>query len=255
MKVNVMTFNIRYENPNDGKNSFDNRKNLIKAFLDREMPDVIGFQEMVDSQRKWFDENITDYILVGSGRNSDFSGEGVSIAYNKSKFSLIKFDQFWLSPTPYIPGSRYSVDQSGCPRTTVIATLASKEDGSVFCFANTHLDHVGKSAKLCGTNLIMSKLTSENKYPFVLTGDFNSRPSDDPIKEIKNIKGIYELTKGIKNNAATFHGFGKVTKKHKIDYIFSNIKAVKDTLKIHTDNENGIWISDHYPISVTIDVK
>lgn len=254
MKVNVMTFNIRYENPNDGINSFDNRKNLIKALLDKEMPDVIGFQEMVDGQRKWFDENMPNYTLVGSGRNPDYCGEGVSIAYNKHKFSLIKFDQFWLSPTPHIPGSRFSVDQSGCPRTTVFATLASKEDASVFCFANTHLDHAGKAAKLCGANLIMSKLTCENIYPFVLTGDFNSLPGSDPIKEITSIKGVNELTKGIKNNGATFHGFGKVTKNYKIDYIFSNIKAVKDSLKVHTDNENGIWVSDHYPISVTVNI-
>ena len=45
MRVSIMTFNIRYDNPNDGVNVFENRKPLIKKFLDREKPDLIGFQE------------------------------------------------------------------------------------------------------------------------------------------------------------------------------------------------------------------
>ena len=249
-----MTFNIRFENPNDGINSFENRKDLIKKFIQREMPDVIGFQEMVDNQRNWFEENLYDYNLIGTGRDPDYRGEGVCIAYNKHKFSLVRFEQFSMSPTPDIPGSRFPLDQSGCPRPCVIATLVSKKDGTAFRFASTHLDHYGKIARVCGAAMLMTKLTSITSCPYILVGDFNEFPDGDAIKEILGVEGVNELTDPISASDATFHRFGNVDRDYKIDYIFSNAEAAKNTLKIHTDNENGIWLSDHYPISVTVNI-
>lgn len=250
MQVQVMTFNIRYDTKDDGINCFDGRKALVKAFLDREKPDVIGFQEVVPHVRAWLCENLPDYTVLGMGRNADYSGESVSIAFRKDKFDLVEFHQFWLSDTPDVPGSRYLLDQSACPRISVQASLVSRAEGKVFTFANTHLDHVGKYAQVCGASLLMNKLLSGQKYPFVLTGDFNATPKQEAIRAIKAIKGVRDLTAGVKGT--TYHGYGKVDNA-KIDYIFSNRPAVKDSLTVHKDCENGIWISDHYPISVTVD--
>lgn len=251
MQVNVMTFNIRYDTKEDGVNRFDGRKALIKSFLDREKPDVIGFQEVLPHVRAWLCDNLPDYVVLGMGRNPDYTGESVSIAYRKDRFDLVKFDQFWLSDTPDVPGSRYVVDQSGCPRISVQASLVSRTDGKVFTFANTHLDHVGLHAQVCGASLLMSRLLSENKYPFVLTGDFNARPKDAAIREIVGVKGVRDLTAPIKET--TYHGYGTQTA-YKIDYIFSNRKAVKDTLKVHKDKEGDVYLSDHYPVSVTVEL-
>lgn len=250
MQVQVMTFNIRYDTKDDGINCFDGRKALVKAFLDREKPDVIGFQEVVPHVRAWLCENLPDYTVLGMGRNADYSGESVSIAFRKDKFDLVEFHQFWLSDTPDVPGSRYLLDQSGCPRISVQASLVFRAEGKVFTFANTHLDHVGKYAQVCGASLLMNKLLSGQKYPFVLTGDFNATPQQEAIRAIKAIKGVRDLTAGVKGT--TYHGYGKADNA-KIDYIFSNRPAVKDSLTVHKDCENGIWISDHYPISVTVD--
>ena len=250
MQVQVMTFNIRYDTKDDGINCFDGRKALVKAFLDREKPDVIGFQEVLPHVRAWLCENLPDYTVLGMGRNADYSGESVSIAFRKDKFDLVEFHQFWLSDTPDVPGSRYLLDQSACPRISVQASLVSRTEGKVFTFANTHLDHVGKYAQVCGASLLMNKLLSGQKYPFVLTGDFNATPKQEAIRAIKAIKGVRDLTAGVKGT--TYHGYGKLDNA-KIDYIFSNRPAVKDSLTVHKDCENGIWISDHYPISVTVD--
>lgn len=256
MRIKVMTFNIRYDTKGDGINCFDGRKAMIKEFLDKEMPDVIGFQEVLPHIRKWLSENLTDYVVLGMGRDAKYSDEGVSIAYRKDKFDLYKFDQFWLSETPDVPGSRFVLDQSTCPRITVLATLVSKEDGKVFTFANTHLDHVGKMARACGASLLMTRLMNDNKYPFFLTGDFNDFPDSDPIQTILKVPGVKELTEEISADGVTFHNYGKITKAHKIDYIFSNeeTKLIKNSLKIHTDEKDGIWLSDHYPISVIAEI-
>ena len=163
MLVNAMTFNIRFDTRDDGANCFEGRKALIKEFIDREKPDVIGFQEVMPHVREWLCNNLPDYTVLGMGRNPDYSGESVSIAYRKDKFDLVKFDQFWLSDTPDVPGSRYMLDQSPCPRISVQATLVSRKEGKLFTFANTHLDHVGAYAGLCGASLLMTKLLSEDR--------------------------------------------------------------------------------------------
>lgn len=92
MLVNAMTFNIRYDTLDDGANCFEGRKVFIKEFLDREKPDVIGFQEVLPHVREWLCNNLPDYTVLGMGRNPDYSGESVSIAYRKDKFDLVKFD-------------------------------------------------------------------------------------------------------------------------------------------------------------------
>ena len=38
MKLKLMTFNIRYDNPADGKNAFAGRRDMIIDFLRRESP-------------------------------------------------------------------------------------------------------------------------------------------------------------------------------------------------------------------------
>ena len=256
MKIKVMTFNIRYDTKDDGVNCFDGRKDMIKKFLDKEMPDIVGFQEVLPHVRQWLSKNLTEYVVLGMGRKEDYSDEGVSIAYRKDKFDLYKFDQFWLSETPDVPGSRFVLDQSQCPRITVLATLVCKEDSKVFTFANTHLDHVGKMARVCGASLLMTRLMNNNKYPFFLTGDFNDFPDSEAIQTILKVKGVKELTEDISADDVTFHNYGKITKSHKIDYIFSNKETTLDkkSLKIHTDNADGIWLSDHYPISVIAEI-
>ena len=252
MQVRVMTFNIRCDTPDDGINRFDGRKSFIKEFLSREKPDVIGFQEVLPHVRTWLVDNLTDYVVLGMGRNADYTGESVSIAYRKDKYDLVDFKQFWLSDTPEVPGSRYTLDQSGCPRISVQASLVSREDKAVFTFANTHLDHVGEFARVCGASLLMSRLMNGAKYPFLLTGDFNEKPDGSAIRAISAVKGVHELTKAVSRHTATYHGYGHVEKDCKIDYIFSNGKALKDSLRVHTDRkEDGVYLSDHYPISVT----
>ena len=49
-KLKVLSFNLRYNNPNDGENSWLNRSELVKNFLWSESPDIIGFQEVLHNE-------------------------------------------------------------------------------------------------------------------------------------------------------------------------------------------------------------
>ncbi len=255
MKIKVMTFNIRYDNPGDGEYRFDNRKDGIKKFLDKEKPDLIGFQEVLPHVRAWLSDNLTDYVLLGMGRGKNYDDESASIAYRRDKFDLVRFEQFMLSDTPDIPGSRFHLDQSDCPRICSLATLVDRETTTVFNFANTHLDHIGRYAKVCGASMIVSKvLAGKEPLPFFITGDMNGRPNDPEILVFKNAPGVNDLTCGIPDDGITFHNYGKVEKDYKIDYIFSSGKAVEGTLTLHDDKVNGVYLSDHYPVSVVAEI-
>lgn len=260
MKIKVMTYNLPYWSGMPEPKCFNSvRREHIKEFLLREMPDIIGFQEMQDAAKTWLSDNMPDYVFLGMGREANYGGESVAIAYNKRKFDLYSFNQFWLSPTPDVPASCYKLDQSEFPRIAVVAKLVSKEDKKPFVFANTHLDHIGSIARVCGADLIMSKISAE-KLPFILTGDFNEYPNGDAIKEMTATAGVYDLTAEIKEHTFRFPETPDIKNAEgenvplKIDYIFSSGNAVDGTLTVHKDEKDGVLLSDHYPVSVIAEI-
>ena len=55
-ELKAMSYNIRYDNPNDGDNKWDNRKVELVDFLNSEEADFIGLQESLKHQ--------LDYIII-----------------------------------------------------------------------------------------------------------------------------------------------------------------------------------------------
>lgn len=250
-----MTFNLRIANAADGINSFDNRKERIKETIMYERPDVIGFQEASDSMIDWVKVAIrSKYTVIGTGRNADRTGEGARIAFKKKKFELVSLETMWLSETPNIPGSRYSVDQSSCPRVFTAIELMDKKTHKIFRVVNTHLDHGGELARICGATQIVQYVSVKNKVtpcPNVLMGDLNARPGSDAIKILKS--HIPDITEEV---GQTFHGFGKRGNDPDIhiDYIFSDAKKAAPSYAVPDESVGGVFISDHYPICAFIEI-
>ncbi|MDF2802281.1 MAG: Endonuclease/exonuclease/phosphatase [Anaerocolumna sp.] len=249
VNMKIVTLNIRCDYKQDGNNNFEFRKSLIFKRLVEEQPDVIGFQEVLPHVVKWLKENLTDYYIIGCGREKDLTGEQACIAYRKDLFNLIKMETFWLSETPGIPGSRYE-NQSECPRTCTVAYLHDLRTAKVVRIYNTHLDHIGSGARKLGLSQIMKKISQDNflgSIPFVLVGDFNALPDSEEISVLEEYDHIYDCTVNV---TGTFHDFGRLTQEEKIDYIIADrtmncIEAVK-----WTDCEEGVYLSDHYPVCV-----
>ena len=249
VKIKVCTFNLRTPVEKDGVNYFPNRKGRILDVIRRENPDLIGFQEVADSTRKWLREALDGYVVVGCGRKKDLSGEAMLVAYKRDTFDMVSMDTFWLSTAPSVAGSCYGVDQSNCPRCTTAVVL--KHDGAQqpFLFLNTHLDHKGATARLLGAVQILQYI-SEKGLPFVLTGDMNARPDSPEMQAIVGCKShmVVDITAGI---AGTFHGFGKyaVSEMPKIDYIFTDMESdPAESYAVEDIPENGVYISDHNPV-------
>ena len=255
--LSIATFNLRYSWSGDGANSFISRAGNILTVLDKVCPDVICFQEGVDKNVEFLSKYLDKYHVVFNQRNSDFGGEGLATAYRKDKFHLLELNFFWLSPTPNVPGSRYH-GQSPCPRICQSALFKRIEDGMLFRTYNIHLDHVSDRARILGMQSVMNKVKEDRTrfaLPFFILGDFNAEPKSETISFCDNHRDpeISDLTRMI---PATFHDFGRNKHPSKIDYIYGDIKSSTraHSAKALTDCINGIYLSDHYPVVLDIDL-
>lgn len=254
MKLKVLTFNLRTDTPVDGPNAFPYRRGRILETIRNYSPELIGFQEAKDGMREWLRAELDDYMVVGCGREADCRGESAVLAYKKNAFEALWSRNFWLSATPEIPGSRYGLDQSGCPRITTAVCLKHADCPTPFVFCNTHLDHKGATARLLGAVQLMQFLSSQ-PYRFVLTGDFNARPEAAEIKVITSVPG-FPVTDATAGLGGTFHGFGKRSEKSKIDYIFTNLACDPEASFIVPDEGvDGVYISDHHPVGAVIELE
>ena len=252
--LKVVTFNIRSSYSGDGINSFIYRAAFIADKINKEKPDVISFQEMtpviIDAMKKL----LSKYEFVGHGRNEDYDGEGLYTAVRKDTCSIVGWDSIWLSPKPYTPGSRFE-NQSECPRICVQTMVYHKETGKIMRVFNSHLDHISDEARIEGLNVTFDFIESykeKGNHPFVLLGDFNARPDSEVIKACNQKSEMQEVTKNI---PTTFHAFGK--KASKIDYIYMSDELAQaiNTVEAWTDEINGIYLSDHYPVCAELWLK
>lgn len=251
--MKIVTFNIRYDNPDDGPNAFPCRKQLIYEAITAYQPDIIGFQEVLPHIAHWLKETFTDYYCIGHGREADLKGEQVMLAYRKLRYNLHSVSTFWLSPTPRVAGSRYA-EQSICPRTCISAVFEDSTHNR-FRVYNTHLDHEGAAARAQAAQQLVETIKTDCKteaLPFILMGDFNAEPSAPElcISEKAAAKGL-KLTDLSADAGGTFHNFGKCSPV-KIDYIFAGGGFTSSACTLWKDSRNGVYLSDHYPVAAEL---
>ncbi len=250
--MKLCSYNLRYDNPDDGINRFALRRDyILKTFLPY-APEIVGFQEVLPHMRDWLNGELKGYTIVGTGREADFTGECNPIAFRSDKFLLMALDTFWLSDAPRIPGSRFSTDQSICPRICTAAVLLERGTTRRLRVYNTHLDHEGGQARCQGIRLILERITSDDAIypgvPVVLMGDFNATP-DSKVYAMLNRTRLADTTAAL---GGTFHGFHPEKGTEKIDYIFTDAGWDPTASQALTDHENGIYLSDHYPVMAEI---
>jgi endonuclease/exonuclease/phosphatase family metal-dependent hydrolase len=259
MKINVCTYNIRCDCKADGVNCFDGRKGLILREFPKYNADVIGFQEVLPHVREWLEKNMPEYTFVGTGRNADYDGEHVCTAFRSDLFQLVSLDTYWLSDTPFVPGSRFGTDQSFCPRTVTAAVLITRKERKIVRMYNTHLDHVGSMSQAQGMTLVLSRIAAdEARYPgtpVILTGDFNIYPDNPIIAGISKFSvGGRLMTDVTADVGGTFHAYKPETVHSKIDYIFTTAECDASRSQTLTECEDGVYLSDHYPVVAELEI-
>jgi len=247
--MKVVTFNLRYiwKSDDEGINSFIHRIGMIYEKINEECPDVIAFQEVVtETQLPLLKKILPEYIFLGHGRTENYDGEGLYTAIRIDKYEVEKFETFWLSPTPFIAGSKFE-NQGYCPRMCVMTLIRNKSDNSLVRIFNIHLDNKSAEARRLGIDSVLEFLEGENKeneVSSIILGDFNTR-QDDTVHKLLCDQGYFDVTYDIET---TFHGYGKTKTKFDYIYVDEDLKGKVTSTYIWDDSHMGIYLSDHYPV-------
>lgn len=257
-QMNIITYNIRYNTPNDGENAWPNRIEMVCGLLKFHEPDIFGMQEALIGQIKDIKNNLPEYEWIGVGRDDgQEAGEFSPIFFNPQKFILEKDGYFWLSENCDKPGLGWD---AACNRIVTWGKFKSKVTGKRFFVFNTHFDHRGVEARKNSANLIQEKIKeiTKNNYPVILTGDFNLTPEEQPIKMLQSfLNDSREVSaQPPYGPVGTFSGFKiDADLDRRIDYIFTNndVKVLK--YAVLTDNNHKRTPSDHLPVFAKVELK
>lgn len=258
-QMNVISFNIRLNTPNDGINAWPNRVEMVSGLLKYHEPDIFGFQEALIGQIEDTQNLLPEYEWFGVGRDDGkLAGEFTPIFFKKSKFILIESGTFWLSETPEKPSKSWD---AALNRIVTWGKFKSKVTGKQFLFFNTHFDHIGDEARKNSAFIIRDKIkeiANNQGLPVILTGDFNLYPESEPIGLIKTfMKDSREITEiAPYGPIGTFNSFDwNAPLERRIDYVFvqGGIKVLK--YAVITDSKEQRWPSDHLPVFVKIQLK
>ncbi|MCK0158273.1 hypothetical protein MWU65_13845 [Cellulophaga sp. F20128] len=101
-----MSFNVRYDEvyydaENTALNNWSNRQRLQVSLLNFHQPDIIGMQEPLVNQVKYFVEHLFNYKWIGVGREDGRTeGEYNPKFYKANKLEVLSSGIFWLSESP-----------------------------------------------------------------------------------------------------------------------------------------------------------
>lgn len=259
-QLKVMTWNIRLDTPDDGKNQWIYRRDALKGEIQKQSPDILGVQEAMDNQMKDLRKRLKGYRSIGVARDDGKkAGEYSAIFYKRKELKPIRCGTFWLSKTPDIPGSRGW--DAACNRVVTWAEFKLKRGGSHFVMMNTHFDHMGDTARVESANLIIKKAASvAGKLPVIVTGDFNVTEKSRAYRILTFSENEVVLSDTRKRANAeiigpdfSFTGWNpEETPTVLIDFIFAtwDIKVISN--KIPAFDNTRTYLSDHLPVTAIL---
>lgn len=254
-EVKVMSYNLRVDFGGDGENNWEFRRDFLANQILYHAPDFIGTQEGKVHQLQYIEKQLEGYAYIGISRdNSRSEGEFSALFYDSRKFKLLKEGTFWLSDTPDVKSKGWDAALERICTYGLFQDIASGRKLYIF---NTHLDHIGETARANSAQLILKKIKeiNQNLLPVVVTGDFNSEPTGDAYKvmaaALKDSKTVSE-TKAF-GPSGTFNAF----KFHEpvtvcIDYIFISEKIRVLRHAVLSDSKDCRYPSDHLPVLAEI---
>lgn len=248
-----MTYNIRYDNPQDSANNWHFRKVELASKVSDLHPAIIGIQEALFSQTSFLKSKWKGYACYGVGREDGHEkGEMIPIFYDTTLFTCIDSNTYWLSENPLKPSKGWD---AACERVVSKLTLIDKSSGKRVYVFNTHWDHIGAVARKNSASLISTLLDPLilEKACIILMGDLNALPDDDAVISLKY--KMQDTCPKRKRMESTFNGFERkgIEGRH-IDYIFvSRNSTTRMRYKImHLLMPNKRWLSDHHAVLVNL---
>lgn len=255
--VNVMTFNVRYDNPGDGPNNWKFRSARVAGMFADHSISLAGLQEVLHHQLTELKRRLPGFEAVGVGRNDGKrAGEYAPVFYRRGEFELTRQQTIWLSETPAKIGSK-SWDSS-LPRIATLVWLTQRQTGKKILVVNTHFDHRGVVARQQSAALIGRHVTSENsdRRAVIVMGDLNCLPDSKPYKALERagLADALSITRQAhKGPLSSWNGFGmSVEQGRRIDFVFVSSRVRVHSHQIDDRMFMGRFPSDHCPVITSV---
>jgi len=280
INLNIMTMNLfgydvdSFPVGDDGRKTSGRTRDRIHKLvklMEAEKIDIVGFQEMC---YQWYD-NICLHMpkkYMYAGEPCVLIGADCNIMYNSEKFTLLEWGNFFLSPGE----EEVRGWDAGHRRRACWGVFKEKSTGIIFIYATTHLDHIGKVARVEGAKMICARIEAKRAefakrfgledVPAFLVGDYNENRGVGAYNEVsKTMTDAYMACKGESYDISHSSSPGMkyiethddiVKNGHYIDHIFFNGKVEINRMKlVHTSTnlcEYGAYISDHNAVVANV---
>ena len=252
--IHVMTFNIRFENEEDGPHDWIYRRDLVTEIIRKYKPSILGTQEGMLHQLEYIRNALPEYRMHAPNRITNGTAQYPTLFIRSKELDVLDGDEFWLSKTPR---SHLSKDwDSAFPRMMSYARVKHKGTEKDLWVAVTHLDHMGSKARFEQAKIIVHWANSLNS-PVILMGDFNDRPDSDVhhllTSTATGLKDSWQML-GYEENSTgfTIHGFEGIPQKTRIDWILVTPEFQVTDARIIRDHNGESYPSDHYPYMVSL---
>ena len=244
------TYNLRLNLASDGPNAWPHRRDAVRALIRHHEIDLLGTQEGLIDQIEDL-AAMPGFARVGVGRDDgQRGGEHAAIFFRTDRFALLANGDFWLSPTPEVPGKGW--DARCCNRLATWARLRDLASGRVFVAFSVHFDHEGVVARRESARLMLRQMRDiAGDAPALLLGDLNATPESEPLQilltGLRDARAVSQTPPY--GPVGTFNGFRlDAPLRDRIDYVLLSPQWRVLRHATLTDTVDGRFPSDHLPV-------
>ena len=258
--IRVASFNIHYVAKDQGRLSWENRKNAVVQAIGDLDADVIAFQEMEtfaggsfnveNRQLDWILRHFPEYA-AGAYGNAEIYPNTQPILYRHARFKQIEQGFFFFSTTPDVIYSR--TYNGSWPAFCSWTVLSERRTGKEIHVFNVHFEYKSMSNRAKSAALVVERLSprvAEGRAT-LLVGDTNAFGFAPTMRRLKSIPLTLAPPSG-----PTFHfnrGLGLIPA---IDHILYShaLTQIGNTHRLRK-RYDGVWPTDHYPIVVDLSLR
>jgi len=251
----VMTYNIRFDNPQDGENRWDNRKDDLLAQIRSHDPDILGIQEGLLHQVAFLEKGLPAHTRIGLGREDGADkGEFAAVYIRNDRFEILDKGTFWLSETP----EKVSVGwDAALERVCTWTHLQDKLTGKELWVYNAHFDHRGEQARLKSARLILKKIeehTAGADQAIIVMGDLNAVPDSPVLKTLLTpLEDTHARAPRSSGPEGTWNGFDPNAEVgRRIDYVLFSPQLSSEEYAVPAPIVDGRYLSDHFPVKAQL---
>lgn len=254
MDLCLVTCNIRFDNPADGPNSWEHRRDFLKDILLSHSPDIIATQEGRFHQLQELNTLLPGYDIIDSHRA--WIGERMYPTFflKKGSFEFMKSEDIWLSETPDIAGSKSF--GSAFPRLMTWMKIQPVGSDRDFWVVNTHLDHIKEETRLGQVKVLSSQIKKfwNPSDPLIIMGDFNAGPASSVRKHLETEFALQDTWKLFNQmEESSHHPFsGEEPNGKRIYWILADKKLKINSSSLDKSSRGGRFPTDHFPVVTKI---